>query len=420
MKALISKSEIRGITSAPSSKSYTIRGLICGALANGTSRILQPLGSDDTKAAFNVLKNLGIKTRKAKSAWTVTSLGLKAPTADLYCRDSATTFRFMTAICAIVPGTCRLTAGPSLSRRPQKVLLESLKQLGVKCSGNGDFPPVIVEGGKLRGGITNLPGDISSQFVSAILLAAPFTENPITVKVTTPMESRPYVMMTMDTMQQFGISVTCSEKFDEFKIEPQRYRPTAYKIEGDWSSASYLLALGAMNGEIEIDNLPSETMQGDRMILDFLQEMGAKTLVRKNSVIIWKSNLKAIKANLSDCIDLLPTMAVLAAVADGTSHLTGLARARIKESDRVSAMAQGLYQMGIKVTEENDRLIITGGSPKVAAIDSKNDHRIAMAFSLLGTIAGDTIIEQAESVAKTYPEFWDVLENLGGKVTLED
>ena len=419
MQASISKSEVLGKAAAPSSKSYTIRGLICGALADGKSEIISPLASDDTAAAINVLKKVGVTIRQQKKSWMVSGGDLRPPTSDLFCGDSAATLRFMTAFSAIIPGICHLTAGPSLSRRPVKILIDALKMLDVKCSSNSGLPPVTVEGGIFEGGITSLPGNISSQYVSALLHIAPFAAEGMTIKLTTPLESRPYVMMTLDTMQWFGITVAFNKNLDTFEILPHKYKPTKYKVEGDWSSASYLLALGALAGEVEVDNLDMESLQGDRMLVGFLQDMGASVISGRNAVIVKQSNLKAIKADLSDCIDLLPTMAVMAAVAGGTSELTGIERARLKESDRVAAVKEGLQRMGINVTEEANRLTITGGKPKGTLIDSKGDHRIAMAFSSLGTVVGDTVIGGAECVAKTYPEFWDVFKNLGGKVKID-
>jgi len=418
MKASISKSEACGKAAAPSSKSYTIRGLICAALADGKSEIISPLASDDTTAAINVLKKVGVKIRQQKSSWKIDGGNFTAPTGDLFCGDSAATLRFMTAIGAIIPGVSHLAAGPSLSRRPVRVLIDALQMLGVKCSANGDFPPVTVEGGKFACGSTSLPGNISSQYVSALLHIAPFAKEGMIVKLTAPLESRPYVMMTLETMHWFGINAVFDENLDKFEISSQKYKPTKYHVEGDWSSASYLLALGAMAGEIEVNNLDMQSLQGDRMLLQYLREMGAHTVVGRTSINIVKSNLKAIKADLTDCIDLLPTMAVLAAVAEGTSVFSGIERARIKESDRVAAVAEGLTRMGIRVETDTKRIKITGGKPKGAIIDSKGDHRIAMAFSLLGTVAGETVIDGAECVTKTWPEYWDVLQNLGVKAVL--
>jgi len=416
MKASISKSEVCGKAAAPSSKSYTIRALICAALANGKSEITAPLASDDTIAAINVLKKVGVNIRQQKNSWKVDGGNFQPSASDLYCGDSAATLRFMTAFGAIIPGVSHLTAGPSLSRRPVKVLIDALQRLGVECSAKSGLPPVNVKGGKLKGNQTTLPGDISSQYVSALLHIAPFASGGMTIKLTTPLESSPYVMMTLDTMHWFGVNVAFDENMDTFECFPQKYKPTKYRIEGDWSSASYLLALGAMAGEVEVNNLNMQSLQGDRMLVQFLREMQVHTITGMNSIIVCQSELKAIKADLTDCTDLLPTMAALAALAEGTSEFTGIERARIKESDRVAAVKEGLERMGIRVKADANRLRITGGKPKGATIDSKGDHRIAMAFSLLGTIAGNTVIVGAESVTKTYPEFWDVFKNLGGKV----
>jgi 3-phosphoshikimate 1-carboxyvinyltransferase len=392
---------------------------MCSALAKGKSQVVNPLGSDDTDAASAVLRKIGARVRHNKISWTIEGGNFHAPDSDLFCGDSAATLRFMTALCSIIPGTCRLTAGTSLSRRPIAPLLNALRQLDIKCSAPNGLPPVTVQGGKLKGGISSLPGDISSQYVSALLMLAPFAEKDMTIRLTTPLESRPYVLMTMDAMQWFGITVAFNDTMDEFQVFPQKYQPTKFRIEGDWSSASYPLALGALAGEVEVTNLPTESMQGDRMFLGFLEEMGVNVTIGRNSVIVKQSRLKALKADLTDCIDLLPTVAVLAAVAKGTSVLTGVRRARLKESDRVAAVREGMERMGIRTSEEEDRLTIIGGKPEGAVIDSKNDHRIAMAFSLLGTIAGNTVIEGAECVSKTYPGFWDILAGLGGEVKLD-
>jgi 3-phosphoshikimate 1-carboxyvinyltransferase len=418
MRVSIDRSEIKGKVSAPSSKSYTIRGLMCAALAKGESEIIHPLSSDDTKAAINVLSKVGVTVRQEKDLWRVAGGDFRKPDADLFCGESAATLRFMTAICSIIPGQCRLTVGPSLTRRPVKPLVEALKQLGVDCSAQGDVAPVVVKGGGLKGGVTELPGDVSSQFISALLFVAPLAEEGVRIRLTTPLESKPYVLMTLECLKNFGINVEYSKALDEFRVEKQKYKPARYEVEGDWSSVSYFLALGAVCGGVEVSNLNPKSRQGDKMMLDFLREMGATVEMKQNSVIVRKSRLKAIRADLSDGIDLLPTMAVLAATADGASEFVGIERARIKESNRVAAMKEGLERMGVKVIEERDRLTFTGSRLKGAVIDSKDDHRIAMAFSILGSLVGDTVINGAECVNKTFPEFWDILRSIGGKVKI--
>ncbi len=321
--------------------------------------------------------------------------------------------RFMTAICSLIPGSCRLVAGESLSRRPIEPLLQALRQLGVKC--HAEVKSVVVDGG-LRGGTTEIPGDISSQFISALLLVAPLAEEGVTIRLTTPPESKPYLEMTLNCLAQFGITVKTAADLTEFVVPRQQYRPANYTIEGDWSSASYFLALGALSDGVMVTNLKQKSLQGDKIMLNLLGDMGAHISSSGDAVSLSGTGLKAITANLSDCIDLLPTVATLAALAEGTSHLSGIERARAKESNRVTAVKEGLEKMGIRVTEERNRLTIFGGQPKGALIDSRNDHRIAMAFSILGAAIGDTVIEGAECVAKTYPQFWAALKQIGGEV----
>jgi 3-phosphoshikimate 1-carboxyvinyltransferase len=323
----------------------------------------------------------------------------------------------MAAMASLIPGRCRLTSGSSLSRRPIKPLLDALAQLGVDCCEKDGS--VVVDGGRLKGGEVAMRGDISSQFVSALLLISPLAEAGVTICLTTPPESRPYLEMTLDCLKRFGVEVKASEDLRRFDISKQEYKPADYEIEGDWSSASYFLALGAALGQVEVANLNTGSLQGDRIMLNLLQEMGARVSVSSNSVTAQQSELKAITADLSDCIDLLPTMAVLAAIAEGRSVFVGIGRARLKESNRVMAVRDGLERMGIPVIEEEDNIIIDGAQLMGTEIDSFGDHRIAMAFSILGSVAGNTVITGAECVAKTYPDFWRAFESLGGKVKID-
>jgi len=448
MKVTVDKSELKGKVRVPSSKSLTIRGLMCAALTIGESEVVNPLVCDDTNAAVDVLSKVGIRIQQDKDSWRVTGGTLRAPDTDLFCGESATTLRFMTAICSLIPGTCQLVGGPSLSKRPVRSLVEALQKLGIKCSLEGKTtPPVTVQGGTLRGGKTELPGNISSQFVSALLLIAPYAQKKVSIKLTTELTSRPYLLMTLRCLKQFGINV--SREFDGFMVARQRYTPTRFQVEGDWSSASYFLAMGAVSEGVEVENLSTSSIQGDRVMLDFLRSMGAQVRTAGNSITVSKpkSNLKAIRADLSDCIDLFPTMAVLAALAEGTSELTGIEKARIKESNRVAAVRAGLEGMGVTVTEGEKRLTIAGlaakkpaegedeeeeteegeageesapgtaaPEPEATVIDSRGDHRIAMAFGVLGTAIGGITISEAECVSKSFPDYWDTLKNIGGKL----
>jgi 3-phosphoshikimate 1-carboxyvinyltransferase len=443
MRVTVHKSQAKGKVNVPSSKSLTIRGLMCAALSKGVSEIVHPLVSEDTEAAAAVLGQIGVSIKKENDVWRVTGGSLRVPHQDLSCGESATTLRFMTAVCSLIPGKHRLVGGPSLSRRPVKSLVEALKKLGINGTTEGKTtPPVVIEGGTLTGEATELPGNISSQFISALLLIAPFARKEISIRLTTPMTSRPYVLMTLWCLKQFGINVQTS--FDKFLVRRQRYQPTKLEVEADWSSASYFLALGAVSGDIEVTNLNTASLQGDRVILDLLRSMGAAVRISGDSVTVSRSELKAVRADLSDCIDLLPTVAVLAALANGKSELTGIERARIKESNRVTAVRENLEKAGIDIKESYNRLTITGlktpapveegkmeeedkeekdaaeaaeaeaemeGEP--IALDSYGDHRIAMAFGVLGAAIGGITINGAESVAKTFPTFWDTLRQVG-------
>jgi 3-phosphoshikimate 1-carboxyvinyltransferase len=402
---------------APASKSYTIRGLMCAALAAGESRVVNPLTADDSLAAAGVLAQAGIDIDKEDGCWRVKGGGFRQPQADLYCRDSAATLRFMTAIASLIPGRCRLTMGQSLSRRPLLPLLDALAQLDVCCYLDGDA--IVVDSEKIKGGEVTLSGSISSQFISALLLVAPRAEKDVTIYLTTPPQSRPYLEMTLDCMRDFGVEVEVSADWKRFNIHCQVYHTTNYSVEGDWSSASYFLALGALTGRVEIAGLEADSLQADRIMLNLLRQMGACIDVGDDAISVSRSLLKAITADLSDGIDLLPTVAILAAAAEGESRLNGIGRARLKESNRVTVVKDGLERMGVAVTEEPDSMIIHGTQPQGAVIDSYGDHRIAMAFGTLGAVIGDTTIEDAGCVNKTYPGFWQSLQSLGGEVSLD-
>lgn len=415
MIAKINQSQILGTLTPPPSKSVTHRALVCSALAEGRSKIRSPLVSDDTEATRRVLGQLGVKTSFRGGAWDVDGGTVGEPASDLYCGESGTTLRLVTALCSLVNGECKLIGGPSLSKRPVGPLVDGLKQLGAKCESNEGLPPVTVKGnGRLPGGDAAIPGDISSQFVSAILIAAPRGEKDTTLRLATPLESRPYVELTMAVQRIFGVSIEASEDMKEFRIQRQSYRPTNVTVERDWSAAAFLLGAGALAGKVTVEDLNKWSSQADAEILGVLNEMGATVVGKGVSITVEKSPLSGIELDLSDSPDLFPIVASLCAAASSQSVLSGLRRLRLKESDRVAAMISGLVGMGVRCELANDVLTIEGGSPKGCVIDPWGDHRIAMAFSILGLAAeGETTILDAECVSKSYPGFWGDLEALG-------
>lgn len=416
MRAKIDKSLFSGMLTAPPSKSYTIRALFAAALADGISHVLNPLISDDTEAAADVLSQLGARIIRQPGNWIVSGGHLKPPSHPLHCRQSAATLRFLVPLCAILEGESNITFAPGLARRPLTPLLDALAQLGIgtKMTDTG----LTVRGGRVRASQVSLPGNVSSQFISGLLLAAPLSPEGLTITLTTPAESKDYLRMTVDCLRQFGISVKNNAGLTQFHAGHQVYQPVDYIVEGDWSSVSYFLGLGAISGSMTIAGLKPDSFQADRFMLNCLRRMGAAVDVTGSSVTVKPSALRASEIDLNEAIDLLPTIACLAAVAEGTSVITGLERARFKESDRVSVVAENLKHMGIEIIEESNRMTITGGKAHGAVINSHNDHRIAMAFAMLAVTCGHTVIEAAECVEKTYPCFWQDFARAGGKVNL--
>jgi 3-phosphoshikimate 1-carboxyvinyltransferase len=377
--------------------------------------IREPLISEDTEATRRVLEQLGVGISRKDGAWKVAGGSLRKPESDLHCGESGTTLRLVTALCSLVNGECKLIGGPSLSKRPVGPLVDGLRQLGAECESTGGLPPVTVKGkGRLSGGEAVLPGDISSQFVSAILIAAPRGEKDTTLRLNTRLESRPYVELTMEAQRAFGVSVEASRDMMEYRIKRQSYLPADVTVERDWSSAAYLLGAGALAGRVTVEELKTGSSQADTSILGILDEMGATFVSKRGSITVEKAALSGIELDLSDSPDLFPVVASLCAVASGRSVLRGLRRLRLKESDRVASMTGGLLGMGVRCELVGDILTIEGGSLKGCVIDPWGDHRIAMAFSILGLAAeGETTILDAECVSKSYPGFWGDLEALG-------
>ena len=421
MKAAIDNSQPQGAVTAPASKSYTIRSLFCAALSAGTSRIRNPLVADDTEAAVSVLEGLGAEVDRSGPEWTVSGGDLAAPRRKLDCRQSAATLRFLTPVCAMLPGVSHVVFDPALGRRPKKPLLDILSQLGVSSELSGTHLNIYGRGGQPASAEITLPGDISSQFISGLLLAAPLARDGLRLRLDSPAESREYIRMTIECLSRFGIAVEAGADLTEFTVKPQAYQPADYTVEGDWSSASYFLGLGALAGRITVSGLIKDSFQADRFMLNCLRSLGADVgTAGDGSLTVSRSPLNWIEADLNEAIDLLPTVACLCAAAEGRSVLSGLGRARLKESDRVAAVAENLLRMNVPVIEETDRLIIEGGHMRGAVVDAFGDHRIAMAFAMLASVCGDTVIEGAECVGKTYPGFWEDYRQAGGKVDLSE
>ncbi|MFQ5762873.1 MAG: 3-phosphoshikimate 1-carboxyvinyltransferase, partial [Candidatus Bathyarchaeia archaeon] len=346
---------------------------------------------------------------------------LRSSGKTINCGDSASTLRFMTAVAALAQGRTVLTGNPGLLKRPVGPLVRALRDLEVPCADEKGYPPIIIDGGGIRGGKTRLPGDVSSQFITALLLAGPLAQGETTLDVTSPLESKPYVDLTLDIVKKHEIAIHVSESSDHFNIPaPQQYTQCNHSVPGDFSSAAFLLAAAAVtNSRLKVTNLPVENRKApDHGILRVLEKMGITLRIGEGSVEVLSSELHGDEIEASDMPDLVPVTAAIASVAEGETRILKASRLRLKESDRLSALSVELKKLGATITEYPDALHIRGvKSLKGSTVDPHNDHRIAMAAAVAALRAdGPTRIINAECVRKSYPTFADDLRRIGVEV----
>ncbi|MEN6407995.1 MAG: 3-phosphoshikimate 1-carboxyvinyltransferase [Thermoguttaceae bacterium] len=409
----------QAVVRPPGSKSITNRALVCAALADGRSTLTGALDCDDTRVMLGALERLGLTVRhdRASATMEVTGCGgaIPARQADLYVGNSGTTVRFLTAMLTIGAGRYQLDGTPRMRERPIGDLIDALRQLGAEASAaSTGCPPVVVAAHGLQGGRAVVAGDVSSQFLSALLMAAPYARSNVELVIDGPLVSRPYVDMTLAVMSAFGVQGTASDS-DRFAIgAPQRYQGRRYAIEPDASAASYFFAAAAITGgEVTVEGLSRDSLQGDVAFCDCLEQMGCETRFDRDSITVIGRPLHGIDVHMNAISDTVQTLAVAALFAQGPTTIRGVAHIRHKETDRIHAMAVELRKLGAEVTERNDGLSIVPGSLHGAAIDTYDDHRMAMSLALAGLAIPGVVIRQPECAAKTYPRFFDDLEKLG-------
>lgn len=413
---------LSGEVCAPPSKSYTQRMVIAAALSEGTSRISNPLFSEDTEAALRAVKALGAEFKAEDDCWAITGAKqLKAPKEPIDCGESGATLRFMIPVAALAEGVSTLLFRGSLERRPVEPLLGCLKDLGVEAHVGkvGDVDAVFVNGGGIVGGKTKIAGDISSQFISGLLFACPLAKTATEISLTSPLESADYVKMTEAVLSNHAVKVGVEARSIAIPAN-QAYKAAYGVVPGDFSSAAFLLAAAAMTqSKVTVSNLSYEAVQGDKAILTILKRMGVEGKVCRGSVEIVGTGkpLKPIDVDAKNIPDLVPAIAVLACCAEGTSHISGAKRLRLKESDRIASIYSALSRMGAQIVIAEDSLNITGTELHGAFIDPHNDHRIAMAAAVAAIVAdGKTTISHAECIRKSYPQFFHHLKQLGVEV----
>ncbi len=421
MKVTIQKSDIKGVVNAPPSKSYTHRAIAIAALSKKAT-INNPLISEDTKATIRASEAFGAEIVSKKDSLVIKGFDgkLKIPDNIIDVANSGTTLRIMTAVASLVNGATVLTGDASIRTRPNTPLLNALNDLGAEAfsTRNNGTAPIVVRG-KMRGGAVYIDGSVSSQFISALLIACPFASHKTKVMIKGELKSRPYVNITIDMLKGAGAKII-EDNPNTFTIPPeQEYDMSSYNVPGDFSSASYMMAIGALCGDITIKNLyPSE--QGDSALIEILGKMGAEISwnEKKGEVKVSKSELNGIEVDVGKTPDLVPTLAVLGAVSKGTMVIGNAEHVRYKETDRLHAMTVELKKMGVDITEEKDRLIIKGGAIRGAEVHGWDDHRIVMALAVAGLVAGDTTIDTIESVSISYPGFFEDLRKAGAAVEM--
>lgn len=429
-------SNVGGEVKAPPSKSYSHRAIILASLASGTSNLSDVLFSEDTLSSINVCKALGAKITRNENSLNIVGTGGKLHNSSrvpIDLANSGTTLRLMTSLASLSDNEVILTGDESLQTRPMGVLMNSLKSLGINSSSikGNDKAPIMIKPG-YRGGETTISGSISSQYISSILISAPLSKKGVDLVVLPDFKSKPYVDMTIDIMEKFAVKVhdksyirhdDCDKNYKScevahYIIPKQEYKSCDYTVEGDYSSASYLLAAIAIyGGTAKIYNLFKHSKQGDKLILDILKDMGAEIDIFNDYVEIHSDGkLNAIDINLSNAPDLLITVAILAALADGTTNITGVKHARVKETDRIATTCSELKKLGCDVEEFEDGMTIKGGLTS-GVVDSHGDHRLAMAFSLVG-LKHNIEITNGEVFDVSFPNFIEAMSEIGIELEL--
>jgi 3-phosphoshikimate 1-carboxyvinyltransferase len=403
----------------PGSKSLTNRAVLIAALANGASTLDGVLCSDDTHYMIEAWRQLGIPVELEAAAQRCTIRGcdgaLQTSAADLFVGNAGTAMRFVVAALCLGHGRFRIDGSARMRERPIQDLLDTLTQLGarVRSEAQSGCPPVVVDADGLGGGHAHIVGSKSSQFVSAVLMIAPYMRDGLRLRVDGPLVAPPYVDMTMAVMERFGVRAT-RDGYRQFTIDPQRYQGRHYAIEPDASSAHYFLAAAALTaGRVRVRGLGRQSLQGDLRFVDLLEQMGA-TVERGDDYVEVRGSgvLDGIEADLNALSDTAPTLAALAPFARRPVTIRNIAHVRLQESDRLHAVATELRSLGVRVRELADGLVIEPSPVHAGVVTTYDDHRIAMSFALIGLCVPGIGIRDPDCVRKTFPDFFERLEEL--------
>jgi len=421
MKEIKPISDLHVTVKIPGSKSITHRAIIAAGLAGGDSLLKNALECEDTVYTANTLQELGIGIRFEGNNLRVSGSDGKLHSdqdmKELYLGNSGTSFRLLLSVVALGHGEFVMTGTPRMLKRPIGALVEALNRLDVKasCIGHKDCPPVLIHANGISGGKTQIAGNQSSQYLSSLLLSGPYAEKGIEIEVTGELVSSPYVDITVDVMEQFSVHVE-RDQYRYFKISAgQGYKARQYTVQGDASSASYFWAAAAITGgTVTTENIfPFKTRQGDMGLLDVLSQMGCSVEKKEDRVTVQGRELSGIDADMSAMPDMVPTLAATALFAKGTTHIRNVQHLRIKESDRLRAIATEWNKLGAGVEETKDGLIIPGEAALTGTdVYPHNDHRIAMSLAVIGLKVPGVKISDETCVNKSFPRFWDLWDDL--------
>ena len=421
MNCKVEKSKIKGIIDCPSNKSYTHRGIFLASLAGNNSKVDNVLFSADTKATIEACKKFGaIIEVKESSIIVKESINLASKVSEINTENSGTTIRIAIGIASLFSKEITLTGDESLQKRPMQPLLDALSSIGAKCSSTDGNPPVKIQGSVLGGEIT-IPGNLSSQFISSLLITAPLTKNGINLTIEGDLVSKPYLDATIATMRKFGVSVKTLIPYKKYNITPQIYKNTTFNVPIDFSSLALLLSFTVLNGEdIVIKGSMGNLPQGDEAFIDFLEQLGVSVKIDNNEIKIKSpEKLRGGKFDLRNSPDLLPPLAILSLITSKPIEIVNVKHARLKETDRIAIIARELPKIGIIVEEKEDGLILkSSGNLTGAKLNSENDHRLFMAFCIAGTFIGNCVVTDSKSVEVSYPNFIEEMNRLGAKIEI--
>ena len=422
MSCKVEKSKISGQVVCPPNKSYTHRAIFLASLAGNNSRVDNVLLSSDTIATIEACKKFGAEIEiKNLSIIVKNPIKLGTDVPEINTENSGTTIRIASGIASLFSDEITLTGDSSLQKRPMQPLLDALSSIGAQCSSTDGKPPIKIKG-KILGGNVIISGNYSSQFISALLISAPLTENGINITIEGNLVSKPYLDATIATMRKFGVSVQTLIPYKRYNVTPQIYKSTTFTVPIDFSSLALLLSAAVLTGEGitikgNIGNLP----QGDEIFIDILEQLGVNVTINDEEIKVKSpEKLQGGKFDLSNSPDLLPPLAILALKTSKQIEIVNVKHARLKETDRIAIISRELVKLGIDVQEKEDGMILESSENLCGAeLNSENDHRLFMAFCIAGMYVGDCTVTDQESVKISYPGFVEEMNSLGAKIQIQ-